>query len=463
MARHKLGGIDNPSRIFLNSNIRRTGKTTQSKMSITNKDNVNTDNTVTDTFFSQSKCECDRCIRCSNFRTALDNFVNQSRRLSDKQSDHGLDQSQMMTNTIHHREGVTLTLKGYSIAPIDDEDKPKQLTILYQDYAAGGESSAIDVGIYFTEGDSRICLIKTLCFEAQKFWNTPKTYSNEITIADILQNIPIEDRRNIAMPFLHYDRNEVYENSIIPVMMRCASKTKNEFVSILYDYISGHDLREIIKYHPERVTLEFIKWVIKSTWNGLKALHRNRIIHSDIKAANVMIEDNLSLDDNLYIIDFGKASYLPAFDTSDEFQTEKRKAMKRSFSTPSYISASILIDTDIATIKNQEVYFAHSQLSDIWSFGMLIYELVTGTSYYKYKGMSVVVLSSIMRDMESNLTSGSHIEIDSEIEQGIDPAILNMIYYCCTYRPINVVSCESEYVLYAQDVIEYLNEAIDKL
>jgi serine/threonine protein kinase len=100
---------------------------------------------------------------------------------------------------------------------------------------------------------------------------------------------------------------------------------------------------------------------------GVAFSHRNLIIHRDIKPSNILITN----DRDAKLLDFGLAKILDF--ENDEAQT----ATAFRALTPAYASPEQLRGETVTTA------------SDIYSLGVVLYELLTGSRPYKFKTNSL--------------------------------------------------------------------------
>ncbi len=140
-----------------------------------------------------------------------------------------------------------------------------------------------------------------------------------------------------------------------------------EDLFIIYEFVAGHTLRSALAAGP--LPRHVLLRIAIETACGLTAAHTRGIVHRDLKPENVL----QMLDGSIKILDFGLARFeLPALDGST-----------RSLGL-----------TEAGTIVGTVAYMSPEQLeskpvdfrSDIFSFGVMIYELATG--HHPFKGTS---------------------------------------------------------------------------
>ncbi len=120
---------------------------------------------------------------------------------------------------------------------------------------------------------------------------------------------------------------------------------------IVMAYYQGKTLKEIIA--NTTLTSHQIKDYAVQIAKGLAVAHKHGIIHRDIKPANIFI----TKDNTIKILDFGLAKLARNSDL-----TRSRTMM----GTPAYMSPE--------QIKGEQV----DHRTDIWSFGVVFYEMLTG-------------------------------------------------------------------------------------
>jgi len=120
---------------------------------------------------------------------------------------------------------------------------------------------------------------------------------------------------------------------------------------IVMEYIEGSELRQTLRSGPLPVD-EVVELGLQIA-GALEAAHRKGIVHRDIKSANIMI----SQSGLAKVMDFGLAKVRGAVQVTREGTT---------VGTAAYMSPEQARGEDV------------DQRSDIWSFGVVLYEMLTG-------------------------------------------------------------------------------------
>jgi serine/threonine protein kinase/regulator of sirC expression with transglutaminase-like and TPR domain len=121
------------------------------------------------------------------------------------------------------------------------------------------------------------------------------------------------------------------------------------FISMAY--VDGTNLKDKIKAGP--FAIEEAVHIAAQIGAGLEAAHKKGIVHRDIKSANIMVDDDLHVN----IMDFGLAQNIGSTDPEDE---------------------SVTVGTAAYMSPEQTRGEATDQRTDIWSWGICLYEMLAG-------------------------------------------------------------------------------------
>jgi serine/threonine-protein kinase len=125
------------------------------------------------------------------------------------------------------------------------------------------------------------------------------------------------------------------------------------YLFIVMEYIKGDDLKTLITKRGIFSQKEAINLMIQAC-EGLEYAHQAGIIHCDVKPQNLIISD----DGKLYFTDFGIARALETIDPQEQHNTV--------WGSPLYFS------------PEQAAGKAPGRGSDIYSLGVILYEMITG-------------------------------------------------------------------------------------
>ena len=135
---------------------------------------------------------------------------------------------------------------------------------------------------------------------------------------------------------------------------------------IAMTYLGEHSLFDLLTNPNSRPDAMQTLLIGEQILRGLAALHENGIIHRDLKPANVMIDQEFRLK----LIDFGLAK---AFQNiGGDSRSTTVTVAGQLVGTPQYMSP-------------EQVYGATdiNSSTDMWSFGVMLYEMFTGTSLFQ--------------------------------------------------------------------------------
>jgi serine/threonine protein kinase len=165
--------------------------------------------------------------------------------------------------------------------------------------------------------------------------NNNKIYAAKIIDKDTV----LEDNKSISM--------EIWEKNIFHYIKYVPNE--NIVKSIEY-FENSENIYFIFEYLPDGILNSFDSNIIKEIYNGLLYLKRNGIIHRDIKAKNIMMNNGHPL-----IIDFGLSKI-----------QSKNSLSYESYGTLTYIAPEIFEN------------YGYNHKCDVWSFGIMLHCLKYG-------------------------------------------------------------------------------------
>jgi len=154
----------------------------------------------------------------------------------------------------------------------------------------------------------------------------------------------------------------------------------DETVFFTMELVTGNPLSEFIV--PGGVSEEIFFKIALQLVNAVGAAHERGIIHRDLKPQNIMVDQS----ENIRILDFGLARFLePGSTTIPAEEMETATVEPAFFGTVCYASPEQL--------RNEVV----DHRADLFSLGIILFELATGK--HPFEGKSVAdVMASILKD-----------------------------------------------------------------
>jgi serine/threonine protein kinase len=168
---------------------------------------------------------------------------------------------------------------------------------------------------------------------------------------------------------------------------------------ITMEFVEGDDLRHLLHQQGKLPAAEAVD-IMEQVVSGLRAAHRAGIIHRDLKPGNIM----RATDGRVLVMDFGLARSL---------QGDGMTRTGTMLGTMEYMSP------EQAHAKNLDAR------SDIFTIGLIIYELLTGVMPYHAES---AIASLLKRTQERAIPV-------SEIDKNVPGALSNIVSKCLERDP----------------------------
>jgi serine/threonine protein kinase len=187
------------------------------------------------------------------------------------------------------------------------------------------------------------------------------------------------------------------------VKVHDAGRNHDGRLYLAMELLSGETLEErFVREHSQR--LPMMEWLQRAL-EPLAAAHAQGIVHRDLKPANLFIATAADGGERLKVLDFGLAR-----DMGQKSGTETGIAL----GTPYYMSPE-------QATRPKEV----GPASDVWSMGVMMYEVLSGYMPFDGETLHAVVIHS---------TTMPHLAL-AEREPGLDARLCSLVESCLRKDP----------------------------
>ncbi len=195
------------------------------------------------------------------------------------------------------------------------------------------------------------------------------------------------------------------------VLKPCLQSRKRNYLYVVTEFIDGQTLTQWMIDHP-KPDLETIRGIVEQVAGGLRAFHRKEMLHQDLRPNNIMIDRTGTVK----IIDFGSTKVTGVVEAAPPAGRDDILGTHQ-YTAPEYFLGE-----------------NGSSRSDIFSLGVITYQMLTGRLPY-----GAQMARTRTKSQQRKLKYGSALDDNREIPAWID-GVLKKAVHPDPYKRYEVLS-----------------------
>jgi serine/threonine protein kinase len=209
--------------------------------------------------------------------------------------------------------------------------------------------------------------------------------ANLVTSPEIVRRFQREARA--ATQLNHANIVDVYD----------LGQTAEGTLYIVMELVTGHSLKQEIRTHGPFEAARIVH-ILAQVCDGLAAAHRANIVHRDLKPQNIMLTHDHSGAEVAKIVDFGIAK---TFEVDSHTQLTAEGA---TLGTPHYMSPEQATGREV------------DGRSDIYSLGIILYEMLTGEVPFDDRSMAGLLIKHMSETPTTPSKKRPELQISPALE-----------------------------------------------
>jgi Tol biopolymer transport system component len=171
---------------------------------------------------------------------------------------------------------------------------------------------------------------------------------------------------------------------------------------IVMELVEGDDLSQRIARGP--IPIDEAVPIGRQIAEALEAAHNLGIIHRDLKPANIKVRD----DGTVKVLDFGLAKALESAAGNREPGADSALANSPTITSPAMTQRGVILGTAAYMSPEQAKGKVVDRRTDIWAFGCVVYEMLTGRKAFDGEDVTDTIVSVMSKEPDwSKLPAGS--------------------------------------------------------
>jgi serine/threonine-protein kinase len=184
--------------------------------------------------------------------------------------------------------------------------------------------------------------------------------------------------------------------------------------ALIMELVEGETLADVIARGP--VPIDQALPMARQIADALEAAHEAGIIHRDLKPANIKVRP----DGTVKVLDFGLAKALDSGASAPAVAVQNSPTM----TSPMMTGRGIILGTAAYMAPEQARGRAVDKRADIWAYGVVLYEMLTGQRAFKGDDPSDVLAAVLRQDIDW-----------TELPSSTPPSIRRLLERCLERDP----------------------------